>query len=303
MRIQTFSIVVGTRACNARCPFCVSAMTGFDELPPPGPVHVINLNKASRLAQLAGTTTVLFTGKGEPTLYPAEITEYLSLLKPWNFPLVELQTNGLEIGRLARDGKSRVVGLTKDVLRQWVELGLNTVAVSAVDTESEPNRQVYNKDYPDLSGTVDFLHQCGFTVRLCLMMMKGYVDTPPEVENAVDFCRAHGVEQLTLRPIRKPSSAVDQGAADWVTQHGLSREDEQSIQQWADQAGKPILSLMHGARVYDVQGQNVCLTDCLTISKDSDDIRTLIFYSNGRLSYDWQYDGAVILGGVSRPRT
>ena len=24
MRIQTFSIVVGTKACNAKCPFCVS---------------------------------------------------------------------------------------------------------------------------------------------------------------------------------------------------------------------------------------------------------------------------------------
>ena len=33
MRIQTISVVVGTRAGNARCPFCVSRMTGFSELP------------------------------------------------------------------------------------------------------------------------------------------------------------------------------------------------------------------------------------------------------------------------------
>ena len=27
MKIQTFSIVAGTEACNAKCPFCVSKMT------------------------------------------------------------------------------------------------------------------------------------------------------------------------------------------------------------------------------------------------------------------------------------
>ena len=27
MRIQTFSILAGSEACNARCPFCISKMT------------------------------------------------------------------------------------------------------------------------------------------------------------------------------------------------------------------------------------------------------------------------------------
>ncbi len=27
MKIQTFSIVAGSEACNARCPFCISKMT------------------------------------------------------------------------------------------------------------------------------------------------------------------------------------------------------------------------------------------------------------------------------------
>ncbi len=57
------------------------------------------------------------------------------------------------------------------------------------------------------------------------------------------------------------------------------------------------MSLMHGAKVYDVDGQNVCISDCLTVEPDSDSIRTLIFYSDGRVTYDWQHDGAVLLGG------
>ena len=44
-------------------------------------------------------------------------------------------------------------------------------------------------------------------------------------------------------------------------------------------------------------GQNICLSDCLTVDSREDDIRTLIFYGDGRLTYDWQYEGAVLLGG------
>lgn len=300
MKIQTFSIVVGSRACNARCPFCVSAMTGYDELPPRGEVHAVNLGKACRLAQLAGTTTVLFTGKGEPTLYPDEIGTYLDALAPYGFPLIELQTNGLEIGRLARDGRSRVPGLTRETLRSWARRGLNTFALSAVHTGSAANATVYHHDYPELARTIAALHEDGFTVRLCIMMAQGLVDAPEGAAGVVKFCREHGVEQLTLRPIRRPSNPLDQGAADFVVQRGLTRDQELAIQRWAEARGTPILSLMHGARVYDVDGQNVCLTDCLTLSPQADDIRTLIFYSNGRLAYDWQYDGAVILGGTTR---
>jgi hypothetical protein len=54
---------------------------------------------------------------------------------------------------------------------------------------------------------------------------------------------------------------------------------------------------MHGARVYDVGGQNVCVSDCLTREPETANVRTLIFYGDGRVTYDWQYDGAVLLGG------
>lgn len=99
MKISTFSIVTGSAACNARCPFCVSHMTPPSdvELKPPE-VNWRNFKKACRLAQLGGTTTVMFTGKGEPTLFPDQISDYLMVLKGYDFPLIELQTNAIVIG-------------------------------------------------------------------------------------------------------------------------------------------------------------------------------------------------------------
>lgn len=297
MQIQTFSIVVGTKACNAACPFCVSSMTGFQELPKRGPVNIRHFRKACRLAQLKGTTTVLLTGKGEPTLYPEEITQYLELLQDEGFPFIELQTNALEIGRLARNGESKIPGLTAATLALWRNLGLNTVAISTAGIDPALNARIYNADYPDQAETIAYLRRHGFTVRLCVMMMRGGVDTPEKVREVVAHCKKHGVDQLKMQVIRKPDKPHDDEASRFVTEFGLDEFQEAGIVDAVRARATKLMTLMHGAVVYDFEGQNLCLSDCLTMNAESDDIRTLIFYSDGRLTYDWQHEGAVLLSG------
>jgi molybdenum cofactor biosynthesis enzyme MoaA len=303
MKIQTFSIVAGTRACDAHCPFCVSKMTGFDELAPGAQaINERNFVKAARLAERAGTTTVLLTGKGEPVLYPDEITRYLELLAERPFPLVELQTNALTMGWLARDGVSRS-RLTKAHLARWYDLGLDTIAVSVVDVERAANASIYHDDYPDLGATVDFLKSLGFSIRLCVMLQRGLVDNPSRLSRVVAFCRERGVEQLTVRSIRRPDVSASADAASYVDRHGLTDGEIDVLHGWVRERGTLLLTLMHGARVYDVGGQNVCVSDCLTVEAESDNVRTLIFFSDGRVAYDWQHDGAVLLGGRARERS
>lgn len=68
MKIQTFSIVVGNRACDARCPFCVSRLTGFATLPKTRKINRINFDKACRLAQFGedeDIRTLIFYSNGE----------------------------------------------------------------------------------------------------------------------------------------------------------------------------------------------------------------------------------------------
>jgi len=57
-------------------------------------------------------------------------------------------------------------------------------------------------------------------------------------------------------------------------------------------------TMMHGkhaANVYDLNGQNICISDCLEVEPESDDIRTLIFESSGTLKDHWQYSGSRFL--------
>ncbi len=326
MKIQTFSIVVGTEACDARCPFCVSQMTGYDDIRAVdlGSVGINwrNLKKAVHLAKLGETTTLLLTGKGEPTLYPDSITELCHRLGD-QFPFIELQTNGIQLGLLGTKGEAQIPDLKQSTVDNWYRYGLNTIAISTVGVKPEQNSAIYHKNYPKLELTIHYLHEWGFSVRLCVMMMKGYVDNPESVMEVVEFCRRHQVEQLTLRPIRAPyriESKAAEKAAQFVEEHIIpdisfdefNREllpsyptkpeiSMKKIHEWLQIKGTKLLSLMHGAEVYDVEEQNVCLSDCLTVDSRSDDIRTLIFYPNGHITYDWQYSGANLLGPHRNP--
>jgi len=271
-------------------------MTGFSEIPKRRELNARNFQKAAMLAERAGTTTVLLTGKGEPTLYPNEITEYLTRLGDYSFPLLELQTNALDIGRLARDG-SCPSKLTIDHLENWYDLGLTTIAISTVDFDSSANAKVYHEDYPPLETTIELLHRLGFSIRLCVMMVRQGIDSPKRLQELISFCRSLKVEQLTARPIRRPDHSDSQQASDYVEKHGVTDQEVRLVNQWVEDNGVHLMTLMHGAKIYDVLGQNVCIGDCLTVEPTSDKIRTLIFYSNGRITYDWQHDGAILLGG------
>lgn len=48
MKIQTFSIVVGGSKCNAKCPYCVSKLTGKEGLCEE--INLRNLHKACKFA-------------------------------------------------------------------------------------------------------------------------------------------------------------------------------------------------------------------------------------------------------------
>lgn len=302
MKIQTFSVVIGSKACDAHCPFCISHTTGFNEVEKRSLINVQNFYKAVDLAKMAGCTTVLFTGKGEPTLYPAEISEYLYLLTDEKterpvFPLIELQTNAIRIAR----GE-----VTTDHLKSWKNFGLNTIAISVVDVRPENNKKIYlhHRDipYPDLAETIEKLHDIGYSVRLCLMLHKGIVDAPERLDNVIQWAKSHQVEQLTVRPIRKPdNNAVAEGGeetAQYIAEHGVDGKTIRWLREHILIYGTHLLTLMNGnhqALVYDVNGQNVCMSDCLTVEPNGDDIRTLIFYNDGSLYYDWAYKGARLL--------
>ncbi len=290
MKIQTFTIVVGTDICNANCPFCISKMTGKELGLKEPEVNWRNFEKACRLAQVNTVSTVLFTGKGEPTLYPEQLTKFLKNMKPFNFPLIELQTNALVFGKQFEKYKKH--------LEEWHELGLNTMAISIAHYKKEKNKEIYtkNSEYIDLEDVIKKLHGIGFSIRLCCMMAKNYIDSVEKVEKLVEFSKKNDVEQLTIKPIVATSEKSESDSTyNWTKKHAPTQKQLDSINNLIQKKGKKLMTLSYGATIYDFNGQNIATSNCLTIKPETDELRQLIFFPDGHLRYDWQYKGAILV--------
>jgi molybdenum cofactor biosynthesis enzyme MoaA len=299
VKIQTLTMTVGGSACNASCPFCVSHMTPANGVTPKAPeVNWRNFHVACRLAKQAGVTTVLLTGKGEPTLWPIEINRYLEELREYDFPFIELQTNGVPLARNEMLWRSCPPKADPEWNQTgiWYDLGLTTVAISIVHFDPEANRQVYmplHKAYIDLPTLIARLRGVGYSVRLTCTMCRGGVDDWEQVQELIRFANDQGAAQLTIRPVTQVPG--DSPEARWIKDRLIPLEEIREIRNGLQCFGTKVMTLPHGGEVFDVMGQNVCLTDCLTIKPDTDDLRQIIYFPDGRIAYDWRYEGARLL--------
>jgi wyosine [tRNA(Phe)-imidazoG37] synthetase (radical SAM superfamily) len=294
MKFQTLSLVAGTQICNAKCPFCVSKLTSLEYVDKkPEEINHRNLNKAFRLAEIGNVTTVIITGKGEPTLYPEHIDTYLSMIGDYNFPFIELQTNGLILE--LDTYKDRDID---EMLESWACWGLTTILISNVGYDYELNRSIYfphKKQWINIQKVVDKIHKHGINVRLTTVGIDKGIDSPEKIKKLVEWADFLNVKQLTWRPVNKPQEHSDDEVANWVEEGGLSVEQVKNIRNYVEQNGKLLYNLVHGAAVYDLHGKNFCLSNCLTHDPMEETVRQLIFYPDGSLYTDWVHKGSVLL--------
>lgn len=293
----TFSVSVGTSACNAHCPFCVADMTpsthggkaaqrlSFDDFN-----NVIGcLRKSAQFARNARIQTALITGKGEPTLHPGEIELVLRELQPYGFSITELQTNGLYLGQ---DPDTFNFHLGK-----WRALGLQTIAISVAHYDREANARIYTPkgDYMNLPNLIGRLRNFGFSVRLSVVMATGYIDSVPEVVKMIDFGRSHDIQQLTFRPVERPTVVRKMEVGSWVNEHYLPDSTLGKIETFLLEQSTLLDVLPHGALVMDYEGCNVCLTNCLTHDPEGTEIRQVINFLRGaKCCYSWEHPGAIL---------
>ncbi len=291
MKFKTFSIVAGSEACNARCPFCVSKMTpanGIDTKEPE--VNWKNFRVAAKLARQTGIDTAMITSKGEPTLFPQQVTKYLNALAEFEFPFIELQTNGIPISE-RREKYDFFV-------REWYQKGLTIPAISIVHYDAEKNRQIYlphKEKYIDLPKLIEYFHEVGFSVRLACVALDGFIDSSGQLEKLIGFAQKNKVEQLTVRPVNKPEETRNLQVYDWTSKHHLKSNQLEEMQGYLEKNGTRLLELPHGGTVYDISGQNVCLANSLTRNTDPEKGRQLIFFPDGHIRYDWEKEGAILL--------
>ncbi len=291
MKFKMFSVIVGSEACIASCPFCVSGEEPNKENLKDIHINWRNLKIAGNLANRSGIDTVMLTSRGEPTLFPEQITEYLKHLEEFRFPFVELQSNCIP---LATNREKY-----EDYLKQWYELGLTTITISVVSHLPEINKNVYmpnSNKYIDLPSLIEYLHGFGFSLRLTCVLCKGMTDTTEKISEFIKFAKENKVEQVTLRPVNDEFRR--QSAADWIKENRLTEEQKRDIKEWVDENATKLLEIERIGTIYDVNGQNVCLSLPLnkyTRDTNPDNIRNLIFFQDGHIRYEWEMEGGILL--------
>lgn len=294
MKTHTFSVVVGTPACNAKCPFCVGKMTRNVAFNVPT-INKRRLHTACRIVEQArdGLIIVRLTGKGEPLLFPDQITEYLSEIASYRFPLIDLQTNGILVDQMIDDGK----------MEEWATLGLTMVCLSITHWESYTSKTLMGiKGSFDFWGVVERLHEAGMSVRLNCTLTKSGCSTLDDIDQLLAMCLDAKVEQLTVREVEVPDYMDSPGNTQWGREavkyasrekpHGFAQEIMHHL---SLRGAVRLLELPHGGVVYDDHGQNICVGNCLTSTTNPNDTRQIIFFPDGRIMYDWKYPGARIL--------
>jgi molybdenum cofactor biosynthesis enzyme MoaA len=288
-RAVTFTICAGTSACPNHCKICVSEMTGkqdFDTTKVDWKVF----EHATNIAINYKAENVLITGKGEPLLFPDQITRYLDVLNAYHqrFTRFELQTSG--------------DGLESCHLTKWKALGLDVIAISAYYFSNKYNNEVFcNPNVRvSLEDKIKIVKDAGLKVRLSFVIMKNYIESPFHITNCLDFARDNGVFQTTFRELGKPERPRNteraNDIASFVNKHLLSPEQSREIKYYFDRNGHACDTLPFGGTIYEINGQNACLTTCLNQSKDNDELRNLIFFPPGMLSTSWEYPvGSAIL--------
>jgi MoaA/NifB/PqqE/SkfB family radical SAM enzyme len=298
MKFQTLSIVTGTAACQAACPFCVSKLTGDGVTwKQPKEINYRNLHKALNLAQLGNVSTVIMTGKGEPFLFPRQIIEYLDAMESYKFPFIEIQSNGelLLNDSIIRD----TTWDTDSYLKELYKLGVTTILISNVGPDAELNRKIYfpkRKTPMDMQKLVKRIQAQGINVRLTTIGIKDGVDTPEKLEELVQWASFLGANQLTWRPVNAPEyNSKNDDVLKWVNDNYINSDKRREIIESVQNIGTLLYKLVHGAAVYDYKGMNLCMTNSLTSDITDETIRQLIFYPDGSLHTDWTNKGSRLL--------
>lgn len=273
MRAQNLAVSIppSKPLCDKNCEYCVSRMTGY--LKTNIGLIASNLPKVKELAHVGQVTSVLFTGKGEPTLNE---TDLFWLMEEFKHLPLGLQTNGL---KLSKD---------LDLLERLAAAGLNTLAVSIDDL----------KQFITYYELFARSKELGLLTRVTLNITN---KLPKDInfKLLVDLCLESYVDQLMLRNVVVPNNVpVDTPTVGWIVKNvdpSVYPRLQDELKRNCERDGMALRRLGFGSVVYDYKGISVTYSDyCVQDSNDGEDIRSLILMEDGHCYSSWNSKASVL---------
>lgn len=271
LKAENLAISIPSVGCDKNCPYCISRMTGY--LPANPELQNWNLAKVLRVAEMAEVTSILFTGKGEPTLNMQFLGSIMQQCSTW-WPL-ELQTNGIHLSKNLID---------VDFLRSR---GLNVLALSMDHSDQF-------RDYiPLIRHANDIELVVRITVNITNRLDKKYTFT-----RLINYCSEHRVRQLTLRKIVSPEIPFNLETAKWIEKNAPIQLYDAIVaeaSQLIKTEGRLIRQLNNGVNIYDINDVSFSHSDyCIQEHSLGNNVRSLVFQEDGHLYTSWSSKASIL---------
>jgi hypothetical protein len=316
MNIQTISIVVPTKGCINKCPFCVSKM---HHCPYENKWDEIQMIKRIQYAMMNSVNTCVITGTGEALQNIGFLNKLGKLFNKMNnpFPNIEIQTTGIFLSEkedvpdiIYRDGEQPFINYP--YLNILENLRVNTVSISVCDIFDYDNNLkiigVPEKLRFHLGNLIDLLKKRGFNIRLSLNMLNTFDRYTPE--QIISKCKGLQADQITFRAMY---SSGETNESKWVKDNKCSDKTMKDITEYFEGEpftlesessyeiklrkvghGKFLYRLPFGGKVYSMNGMSTVIDDDCMSKENNESLKYVILRENGKLYSRWDDLGSLI---------
>ena len=272
LNAENLTISIPCKGCDKDCEYCISKITGLFKSSNPD-LMLRKMRKVANTAMLAGVTSILFTGKGEPMLNSRFLYEVLPFFS--NFPC-EIQTNG-QI--LARNSKARTRHFYS-----MTTLGMDIIAVSM---DSPEQFETYQNLFKDIVAS-------GLIARITVNMTNKLKDWASG-SKIISYCVDNKIRQLTFRQINTPDNVRDSKYTEWIKQHAWSKKHFDEFVSDVISRGYLLRDLNTGVQIYDVEGISLGVSKyCIQDYDSGYNLRSLIFQEDGYVYTSWSSAASIL---------
>jgi len=306
MNIQTISIVVPTKGCVNKCPFCVSRM---HDSPYENDWDEFQIKKRIKYAVMNGVNTCIITGTGEALQNTNFLHKLRKLFEEMNhpFPNIEIQTTGVLLSekKILWIGEKSHQKVPVEYFYPYIDLlkalGVNTISLSVADIFEDINNLkiigvAKNLEFY-LNELIPLLKERGFNIRLSLNMLKKYdIFTFDEI---IGRCKFLGANQVTFRKMYIDKN-IKSPESEWVIKNACHEKTLLRIKhdiegnKVIESRGKFLYKLPFGGKVYSINGMSIVIDDDCMSKENNETLKYIILRENGKLYCQWDNEGSLI---------
>ena len=289
MHINSISIVPQDVGCNAKCKYCIAAMTSNarTDMKKPG-INLPKLEKCLKYAKDGGASTAIITSSGETLLGSWTNIENILWLCKQHFGQIDLHTNASEILKPPTFGRD-----FSEMLAPY----LTNITITVPHNIPEKCKELYGLEL-DYRTLFKKLTDLGIVIRLSCVVCKEGIggrsgqgsELSIKMSHYIQYYKDLGISSIIFRELWIPE---EEGSdSEWATKNRIHQRtiiealDSIAHVKIVGHKRSKELNWYGNGQPYDIDGVTVSTSTC-TQNNTASTIKSLVYRPDNFLYTDW----------------